>query len=123
MCRGDWKTHGSNTGGFFSCNKYDKSDAKKLDDQAGSLKAEAEKFQHFADRYAVSFECFFQICYFMYMHYRSKKRAHSRITYFRNICCFFTSLRMMLSSSPVFFSKVLTHNTSLRFPFLKLLFF
>ncbi len=52
MCRGDWKTHGSNTGGFFSCNKYDKSDAKKLDDQAGSLKAEAEKFQHFSDRYA-----------------------------------------------------------------------
>jgi ariadne-1 len=52
MCRGDWKTHGSHTGGFYSCNKYDKSPAKKLDDDAAKTRAEAERFAHFFDRYA-----------------------------------------------------------------------
>lgn len=33
MCRGDWKSHGEHTGGFYSCNKYDNSAAKDLDDE------------------------------------------------------------------------------------------
>lgn len=50
-CRGDWSTHGEKTGGYFSCNLYDKSAGKKLDDAAGSTLAEAEYFQHFCDRF------------------------------------------------------------------------
>jgi ariadne-1 len=45
MCRADWSTHGEKTGGYFSCNLYDKSAAKKIDDDAGSTLAEAEYFQ------------------------------------------------------------------------------
>lgn len=52
MCRGDWKTHGSHTGGFYSCNKYDKSEGKKKDDEAASLKQAAERFQHYWERYS-----------------------------------------------------------------------
>eukprot|EP01092_Planopodium_desertum_P016518 TRINITY_DN923_c0_g1_i1.p1 TRINITY_DN923_c0_g1~~TRINITY_DN923_c0_g1_i1.p1 ORF type:complete len:191 (+),score=6.99 TRINITY_DN923_c0_g1_i1:2-574(+) len=51
MCRGDWKTHGTHTGGYFSCNKYEKSSGKKMDDEAAKFKAEAEHFAHFFDRY------------------------------------------------------------------------
>jgi len=43
MCRGDWKTHGPHTGGFYSCNKYDTSDAKKQDDEAAKFKAESDR--------------------------------------------------------------------------------
>lgn len=52
MCRGDWKTHGSHTGGFYSCNKYEKSEGKKKDEEAESFKAVAAKFQHYWDRYS-----------------------------------------------------------------------
>ena len=52
MCRGDWKTHGSHTGGFYSSNKYDKSEGKKKDDEAATLKSAAERFQHYWDRYS-----------------------------------------------------------------------
>lgn len=50
MCRGDWKTHGQHTGGFYSCNKYDKSEGKKKDDEAANLRSAAERFQHYWDR-------------------------------------------------------------------------
>lgn len=39
MCRGDWKTHGEHTGGFYSCNKYDNSSAKELDDEVNGYLA------------------------------------------------------------------------------------
>jgi ariadne-1 len=51
MCRGDWKTHGQHTGGFYSCNKYEQSDAKKVDDEAARLKAESDRFLHYFTRY------------------------------------------------------------------------
>lgn len=51
MCRGDWKTHGQHTGGFYSCNKYDSSDAKKVDDEASRLKADSDRFLHYFNRY------------------------------------------------------------------------
>lgn len=51
MCRGDWKTHGQHTGGFYSCNKYEASDAKKVDDDATTLKAESDRFLHYFNRY------------------------------------------------------------------------
>lgn len=51
MCRGDWKTHGQHTGGFYSCNKYDVSDAKKVDDEASRVKAESDRFLHYFNRF------------------------------------------------------------------------
>ena len=51
MCRGDWKTHGSHTGGFFSCNRYEKSEAKKIDDWAEEYKKSNERYQHYYSRY------------------------------------------------------------------------
>eukprot|EP01111_Echinosteliopsis_oligospora_P011267 TRINITY_DN3678_c0_g1_i1.p1 TRINITY_DN3678_c0_g1~~TRINITY_DN3678_c0_g1_i1.p1 ORF type:complete len:498 (-),score=101.71 TRINITY_DN3678_c0_g1_i1:272-1765(-) len=51
MCRGDWKTHGQHTGGFYSCNKYDASDAKKNDDDAARVKAESDRFLHYYNRF------------------------------------------------------------------------
>ena len=60
MCRGDWKTHGQHTGGFYSCNKYDKSEGKKKDDEAVNLRSAAERFQHYWDRCDSSLSlCFF----------------------------------------------------------------
>jgi ariadne-1 len=51
MCRGDWKSHGEHTGGFYSCNKYDTSQAKSLDDEAARLKQEADRYLHYFNRY------------------------------------------------------------------------
>jgi len=51
VCCGDWKTHGSNTGGYFSCNVYKGSKGEKSDQKAQDFKSELQKFQHFSDRY------------------------------------------------------------------------
>lgn len=51
MCRGDWRTHGSKTGGYFSCNLYDKSKAKSFDEGASKMLEEAQHFSHFYDRF------------------------------------------------------------------------
>jgi ariadne-1 len=51
MCRGDWKSHGEHTGGYFSCNKYDNSGAKDLDNEAARLKEEADRYLHYFNRY------------------------------------------------------------------------
>lgn len=40
LCRGAWSDHGSSTGGFYACNKYDASKAKKED--ATSIQAKTE---------------------------------------------------------------------------------
>lgn len=53
MCRGDWTTHGPHTGGFYSCNKYEESEAKVIDDQSQqyiSNKKES-RFLHYYNRY------------------------------------------------------------------------
>eukprot|EP01123_Difflugia_compressa_P006290 TRINITY_DN18475_c0_g1_i1.p1 TRINITY_DN18475_c0_g1~~TRINITY_DN18475_c0_g1_i1.p1 ORF type:complete len:513 (+),score=84.60 TRINITY_DN18475_c0_g1_i1:22-1560(+) len=51
LCRGDWKEHGSHTGGYYSCNKYDASGAKEEDDNASKTKSELERYQFFFTRY------------------------------------------------------------------------
>eukprot|EP01132_Coremiostelium_polycephalum_P004667 gene4667-5832_t len=51
MCRGDWKTHGQHTGGFYSCNKYETSEGKKADDTYASVKKESDRFLHYFNRY------------------------------------------------------------------------
>lgn len=45
LCLGDWKTHGSNTGGFFNCNNF-KEEKEKNEDQKT-----IKKLQFFYDRF------------------------------------------------------------------------
>lgn len=51
MCRGDWKTHGSHTGGFYTCNRYESSEAKKIDDWAKTYMVDNERYKHYYERY------------------------------------------------------------------------
>ncbi|BFU21290.1 zinc finger protein, putative [Entamoeba histolytica HM-1:IMSS-B] len=53
MCRGDWKTHGEKTGGFYSCNIYNagKSLGNELDNKAKAKKTFYEKYNHYFDRW------------------------------------------------------------------------
>lgn len=46
LCMGDWKQHGAQTGGFYSCNQF-KGDDKSHDVE----KKELEKFNHYSSRY------------------------------------------------------------------------
>jgi ariadne-1 len=51
LCRGNWKDHGSHTGGYYDCNKYDKSSAKNEDMKAQDIKTELEQYMFFYHRY------------------------------------------------------------------------
>jgi len=51
LCRGPWTEHGSHTGGYYSCNKYDKSDAKSEDDKATDAKTDLEYYMFYYHRY------------------------------------------------------------------------
>jgi ariadne-1 len=51
LCRGPWTEHGSATGGFYACNKYDKSEAKKEDDTTTGAKSELEYYMFYYHRY------------------------------------------------------------------------
>jgi ariadne-1 len=54
VCMGDWKEHGSNTGGYYKCNKFDSEDG--LDNpndmsDAGKAKRELDRYLHFYSRF------------------------------------------------------------------------
>jgi len=51
LCRGDWKDHGAHTGGYYSCNKYDVSNAKDDDTKAAQIKTELEAYMFYYHRY------------------------------------------------------------------------
>jgi len=51
MCRGDWKTHSAHSGGFYSCNGYDQSEAKKFDEESREYLQTSRKFLHYFNRY------------------------------------------------------------------------
>eukprot|EP00727_Mastigamoeba_balamuthi_P011887 m51a1_g7320 hypothetical protein (485) ;mRNA; r:146763-148621 len=51
LCRGDWSTHGSHTGGYYSCNRYEKSDAKKEDERIANTKSELDRYMHYYNRF------------------------------------------------------------------------
>jgi len=53
MCRNDWTSHGAHTGGFYSCNKYEESEAKVIDDQAQQFLTtkNESRFLHYYNRY------------------------------------------------------------------------
>lgn len=50
----DWSTHGSETGGYYKCNKYKPEDLKKKlhEDERESARAALEKYMHYFTRYA-----------------------------------------------------------------------
>ena len=52
ICMGDWNDHGSNTGGYYKCNKYDTS-SNNSEDQSDAAKAkrELDRYLHFYKRY------------------------------------------------------------------------
>lgn len=51
ICNGDWKLHGSNTGGYYNCNKFN--EEKNVDDQSDAAKAkrELDRYLHYYSRY------------------------------------------------------------------------
>lgn len=51
LCRGPWKEHGSATGGYYACNKYDASGAKKDDLQADAVKTELDQYMFYFHRF------------------------------------------------------------------------
>jgi len=51
LCRGPWSEHGSATGGYYNCNKYDKSNAKQDDEKAADAKTELEAYMFYFHRY------------------------------------------------------------------------
>lgn len=51
ICMGDWSNHGSNTGGFYKCNKYDpNADASDTSDTA-KARLQLNRYLHFYKRY------------------------------------------------------------------------
>lgn len=51
LCRGNWAEHGTHTGGYYNCNKYDASDAKKKDQSAADVRTELELYIFYYHRY------------------------------------------------------------------------
>jgi len=51
LCRGPWTEHGSHTGGYYNCNKYDQSTAKNEDVKAQDAKTELEHYMFYYHRF------------------------------------------------------------------------
>jgi len=51
LCRGDWRDHGSQTGGNYSCNRYDNSLYKIEDQNNENLKQDLEVYLFYFHRY------------------------------------------------------------------------
>eukprot|EP01087_Luapelamoeba_hula_P020848 TRINITY_DN717_c0_g1_i1.p1 TRINITY_DN717_c0_g1~~TRINITY_DN717_c0_g1_i1.p1 ORF type:complete len:534 (-),score=92.35 TRINITY_DN717_c0_g1_i1:159-1760(-) len=51
LCRGAWSDHGSHTGGYYNCNKYDESKAKDEDLKAGDVKTELDHYMFYYHRF------------------------------------------------------------------------
>ncbi|KAI3986143.1 hypothetical protein MKX01_027414 [Papaver californicum] len=55
LCLGDWKTHGTTTGGYYACNVYEKAREQGIYDEEEKIKKKAKDF---LDRYAFYYERF-----------------------------------------------------------------
>lgn len=52
ICMGDWNDHGSNTGGYYKCNKYDNGTGGPLDQSdAARAKRDLDRYLHYYKRY------------------------------------------------------------------------
>ncbi|KAJ1451909.1 hypothetical protein M885DRAFT_528301 [Pelagophyceae sp. CCMP2097] len=50
MCMGDWKDHGTGTGGYYKCNKFDPNGSEDDDDQV-KAKRELDRYLHYYKRW------------------------------------------------------------------------
>eukprot|EP00934_Nitzschia_sp_Nitz4_P002443 Nitzschia sp. Nitz4//scaffold6_size259037//159187//160943//NITZ4_001088-RA/size259037-augustus-gene-0.297-mRNA-1//1//CDS//3329556935//2438//frame0 len=53
ICMGDWTEHGTNTGGYYKCNKFDPATGSSMDDQSDVARAkrELDRYLHYYKRY------------------------------------------------------------------------
>jgi len=51
LCRGPWSEHGSETGGYYACNKYAASSAKDEDVKNDQIRTELEYYMFYYHRY------------------------------------------------------------------------
>lgn len=53
ICMGDWQQHGSNTGGYYKCNKYDSKNPDGENDNSDAAKAKRElnRYLHYYQRF------------------------------------------------------------------------
>ncbi|KAJ1447706.1 hypothetical protein M885DRAFT_537523 [Pelagophyceae sp. CCMP2097] len=51
MCMGDWHDHGSTTGGFYKCNKFDPLKPAEDDDDHAKAKRELDRYLHYYKRW------------------------------------------------------------------------
>lgn len=53
ICLGDWRNHGTNTGGYYKCNRYDSSADTNANDTSDTAKARRQlhRYLHFYKRY------------------------------------------------------------------------
>eukprot|EP01126_Amoeba_proteus_P034712 TRINITY_DN3469_c0_g2_i1.p1 TRINITY_DN3469_c0_g2~~TRINITY_DN3469_c0_g2_i1.p1 ORF type:complete len:323 (-),score=44.16 TRINITY_DN3469_c0_g2_i1:875-1843(-) len=50
LCRGPWSTHGTETGGYYACNKYDASKSQ-MEDRDADFKTDLETYMFYFHRY------------------------------------------------------------------------
>mmetsp|Transcript_205 Transcript_205/g.189 ORF Transcript_205/g.189 Transcript_205/m.189 type:complete len:508 (+) Transcript_205:201-1724(+) len=51
ICMGPWADHGSTTGGYYKCNRYDPQKPDKSQTEAQKAKAELDRYLHYYQRY------------------------------------------------------------------------
>jgi ariadne-1 len=51
ICSGEWKDHGTNTGGYYNCNKYENKDDSTDQSDAAKAKRELDRYLHYYKRY------------------------------------------------------------------------
>lgn len=51
ICGGEWKDHGTNTGGYYNCNKYENKDDSNDQSDAAKAKRELDRYLHYYKRY------------------------------------------------------------------------
>ena len=50
ICMGDWGDHGSSTGGYYKCNKYEAKEGEG-DNDVAKAKAELDRYLHYYKRW------------------------------------------------------------------------
>lgn len=51
ICNGDWKDHGSNTGGYYNCNKFENNEDVEDQSDVAKAKRELDRYLHYYKRY------------------------------------------------------------------------
>lgn len=51
ICMGDWNDHGSNTGGYYKCNKFDNNGGAEDQSDSAKAKRDLDRYLHYYKRY------------------------------------------------------------------------